>query len=59
MSLTRYVYCDPQRGRNLKAIAAAYLKLYEKSLKAAVAEECSGDYKKLLVAVIEHEVENK
>jgi len=48
-----------QRGRYLKEIAAAYLTKYDKSLKQAISDECSGDYKRLLVAVIENQVENK
>jgi len=46
-----------QRGRNLKEIAALYLKYHDVSLKKRVSDEVSGDYKKLLVGVLEYYVE--
>jgi len=48
-----------QRFRTLKDMAAIYLNRHGTSLKKAVSDELSGDYKKLMVAVIEHIVEGK
>jgi len=46
-----------QRGRHLKEIGAHYLATHDIPLKKRVSDECSGDYKKILVGVIEHQVE--
>lgn len=43
-----------QKERALKAAAKRYLRDHQKSLKAAVIDETSGDYKKILVAVIDN-----
>jgi len=37
--------------RCLREVTIAYLQKYKKNMKAAFADECSGDYKKLLVAI--------
>jgi annexin A7/11 len=39
--------------RCLREVTVAYLQKYKTNLKAAFADECSGDYKKLLVAIAE------
>lgn len=43
-----------QRGRFLKAANEAFVKKYQKSIKAAVESEASGDYEKVLVALLDH-----
>jgi hypothetical protein len=47
------------RFRCLKDVAALWLERYQKPLKASIADEASGDYKKLLIAVVERAVEGK
>lgn len=48
-----------QRGRLLKEIGQVFLNKYQKSLKKMVEDDTSGDYKKLLVRVLEHYIEGK
>jgi len=48
-----------QRFRTLRDMCAIYLNRHSVSLKKAVADELSGDYKKLIVAVVERISEGK
>jgi annexin A7/11 len=52
------VICS-QRGRWLKDIANVFLQKNGESLKKRIGDECGGDYKKLLISIIEHYVEGK
>lgn len=49
-TLIRVIVCRSEL--DLQYIKGAYEKMYGKSLKDAVASECSGDYKKLLLEII-------
>lgn len=42
-----------QRGRALKAISNRFVQDYKKTLKAWIADECSGDIKKILITVVD------
>jgi len=58
-TVIRVVASQRGPGRYLKEIAAFYLMKHDVPLKKRISDECSGDYKKLLVGVIEHYVEGK
>ena len=49
-AVCRILGCNDKK--DVREIAAAYDKKYGKTLKAAIASECSGDYKRLLTAWI-------
>lgn len=49
--LIRLVVTESER--DMKAVASEYLKIYGKNLVHDVKKDCSGDYEKLLVALIE------